>query len=338
MELFNKYKNKDFISVTNYINHCINDTSTALTEEELSAMLLGDAQNTFNELIVALLNKNTNGLDPKYPNANLFLESNGKMLPIRNNYIPVRMSIAEKAWLLYILQDEKSKLFLDEDVIIDLISDLKTNLSIPDISKCIDVRNLGNNELHTYSNNTIILFRTIITAIKEQMSITVTNSAFNGKTYKNQLVYPYKLEYSPQFDSFSLSAYNPESKRPIKMNLQNLSDIKICEPIQNYNDFIKDFESQLASIRESVPVVIEITDEKNGYDRCSYKFASYDRICYENENGNLTMNIYYYRFQKDEIIRNLMFLGPSVKILGPSDIKEEFVSVLKKAYKRYENQ
>lgn len=336
MELFNKYKNKDFISITNYINHCINDTSSALTEEELSAELLGTAQNTFDELIAALLNQNKNGLDPKHPNANLLIKSNHKLLPIRNNYVPVRLSVAEKSWLLYILHDEKAELFLDKDIIANLIADLKADLSLPDIAKCIDIRTLGHKELTHYSDETKSTFRTLVVAIKEKKAITVTNSAFNGQVYENQLVYPYKLEYAPQFDSFSLSAYNVEAKRPIKMNLQNLSDVQICEPIAHYNDFIQDFESKLAAIRETIPVTIEITDEKNGYDRCSYKFASYDRVCYENEHGNLTMNIYYYRFQKDEIIRNLMFLGPSVQIIGPAHMKEEFVSFLKKAYDRYE--
>lgn len=337
MELFNKYKNKDFIIITNYINRCINNPDAALTENELSKELLGDAQNTFNELITALFNKNPNGLDSKHPNANLFMEYQGGIIPIRDNYIPIRLSTAEKSWLLYMLQNGNAKLFLEEEIINTLTAELKADLNIPDISKCIDIRTLNDRPAITYTEETKKIFRTIVSAIKEKRAITITNTAFNGIKYENQLVYPYKLEYSPQFDSFSLSALNVELNRPIKMNLQNLSNISICEPIDHYDDFIKEFETKLTTIREKEPVVIEITDEKNGYDRCSYKFSSFDRICYENENGNLTMNIFYYRFQKDEIIRNLMFLGPAVRIISPANIREEFISILKDTYDTYDN-
>ena len=33
MELFNKYKNKNFTYLTNYINSCLSDTEYALTAE-----------------------------------------------------------------------------------------------------------------------------------------------------------------------------------------------------------------------------------------------------------------------------------------------------------------
>lgn len=335
MELFNKYKNKDFVCITNYINSCINDANSALTGSELSAELLGTNQHTFEEIIIALLNQNEHGLDPKQPNANLFINTNNKLLPIRNNYVPIRPSIAEKAWLLYILNDEKAKLFLDDAVIERLSNELKSDLSLPDISKCIDIRSFRKAEMTSFSDEAKDMFRKIVCAIREQKSLVVTNTAFNGQVYENQLVYPYKLEYTPQFNSFSLSAYHVEIKRPIKMNLQNLSNVCIGEPISNYSEFIENFEAELAGIRESTPVTIEITDVKNGYDRCSYKFASFDRVCYENENGNLTMNIYYYRFQKDEIIRYLMFLGPAVRVIGPSSVRDEFMECVKRAYDRY---
>ena len=60
MELFNKYKNKNFAFLTNYINSCINDESLALTPDQLQTLLSGSSQSTFEEFILALANKNTN--------------------------------------------------------------------------------------------------------------------------------------------------------------------------------------------------------------------------------------------------------------------------------------
>ena len=47
------------------------------------------------------------------------------------------------------------------------------------------------------------------------------------------------------------------------------------------------------------------------------------------------MNIYYYRFQKDEIVRNILFLGHYVKVLSPQDITDEIISTIKASYDNY---
>lgn len=338
MDLFNKYKNKDFIAITNYINNCINDSSLAFTPDELSSLLRGTTQNTFEELIQALLNKNSNGLDSKSPNVDLFyINDEDKLLPIRENYIPIRPSIAEKAWLLYILKDPKASLFIKKEKIKKLIQILSKETNLPIIEDCVDIRNLSNSAAKPeYTAETIETFKCIVSAICQHKELIVTNTAFDGQIFENQTVLPYKLEYSPQFDSFSLSASPVDTNRPVKMNLLNLKDVRLGNEIQNYDSFIKNFETQLTEIRVKEPITIEITNDKNGYDRCCYKFASFDRVCYENKNGDLTMNIYYYRFQKDEILRNIMFLGPSIKIISPDAIKKEYITLLQNALKKYE--
>lgn len=336
MKLFNNYKNKDFTFITNYINNCINNPASAISPEYMSLILAGDTHNAFKEIIDALLNKNENGIDAKQPNADLFFTRDNKLLPIRNNYIPIRLSVAEKSWLFYILQDEKSQLFLDKEIIDKLLSELKDDLSLPVISKCIDIRSLGTNKSNAlYSDENKASFKKIIQGIQDKRYLILTNTTFGGDKYENQLLIPYKLEFSPQFNSFSLSAFLTDAKRPVKMNLMNISNVQFGELVSDYEEFINFFENEINKTRAVEPITIEIKNDKNGYDRCSYKFASFDKICYENENGNLIMNIYYYRFQKDEILRNLMFLGPTVKIIAPSNIQEEYIMNLKLAYDKY---
>ena len=64
MKLFNKYKNKNFMYLTNYINSCISNEELALTPEELEYQLLGTSQSTFEEFIHAVLNQSV------FPNHN----------------------------------------------------------------------------------------------------------------------------------------------------------------------------------------------------------------------------------------------------------------------------
>lgn len=335
MELFNKYKNKNFTFITNYINNCVNDNSFALTENELREQLSGASQSSFEEFLLALTNAYDNS---ESYNADILYSHDNFMLPLRQISIPVRASIAEKAWLYYILQNSKSDLFLEPATKQKLISALENGIDqfrFPIKSEYIDVRSLSPDNKLSITDELLTIFKTITSAIKQHRRLFVTNTTFSGQVYKDQEVYPYKLEYSAQFDSFSLSCYPLDTKRPVKMNLSNLSAVKLGDKIVEYNRFLSDFEKQLKNTKEKVPISLEIKNQAEAYDRCAYLFSSYDTFCYDKGDDTLIMNIYYYRFQKDEIIRNILFLGPYVKIVSPKNIVDEVVSNISAAYNAY---
>ena len=335
MELFNKYKNKNFTFITNYINNCVNDDSLSLTETELRRQLSGASQSTFEEFILSLIN--AYDVDESY-NASLLYNNGETMQPLRDIPIPIRASIAEKAWLYYVLQNSKADLFLEEETKEKLVKALKSDVDsarFPIKSEYIDIR-MFSPDLHLdVSDSLLKCFKTIVAAIKSQKSLYITNNTFSGMVYENQLVYPYKLEYSHQFDSFSLSCYPVDIKRPVKMNLRNVTNVLLGEKIDDYNTFLKQFERELSTTKEKKPITIEIKNQADAYDRCTYLFSSFDTYCYDQGDDTLIMNIYYYRFQKDEIIRNILFLGHYVKVLSPKDITDEVVTSIKNAYEQY---
>lgn len=335
MELFNKYKNKNFAFLTNYINSCINDESLALTPDQLQALLSGSSQSTFEEFILALANKNTNA--DEY-NASLLYECEESILPLRQVQVPIRTTIAEKAWLFYILQNSKSDLFLDVEFKNKLIKSLDKDIcsgAFPIQSQYIDIRDLSPENHLNITSELITNFKAIVKAIKLQQYIKITNNSFTGQTYYQQKVIPYKLEYSSQFDSFSLSCYPLDVKRPVKMNLKNISEVIIEESIDNYDSFLHDFKEQLEQTKEKVPVEIEIINKAEAYDRCAYLFSSFNTFCYDLGDEKLQMNIYYYRFQQEEIVRNILFLGHYVKVLSPKNIVDDVISTIKASYENY---
>lgn len=335
MKLFNKYKNKNFTYLTNYINSCLSDTEYALTAEELAKQLSGSSQSTFEEFVQAIVNHS----DPNTNyNASLLLEEDNKMHPIRAIHIPIRATIAEKAWLYYVLQNSKSDLFIDSDLKDKILDALSKNMGLneyPLQASYIDIREFSNDNCLNITPELITKFRLIVKAIKEHRQLIVTNKSFSGKVYTNQVVNPYKLEYSAQLDSFSLSCYPPDVKRPVKMNLSNLSSVNIGKKINNYEEFVAQFEKQLADTKVKQPIQIEILNQNEAYDRCAYLFSSYDTYCYDKGNEKLIMNIYYYRFQKDEIVRNILFLGHYVKVISPQNITDEVISLIKDSYNNY---
>lgn len=336
MELFNKYKNKNFAFITNYINSCVNDDSLSLTEEELRKQLSGASQSSFEEFLLSLIN--AYDIDESY-NASLFYHNESTMQPLRQIPIPIRTSIAEKAWLYYVLQNSKADLFLDNETKSQLINTLESDIDsvrFPIRSEYIDIRMFSPDIHLDLSDSFSKSFKTIVTAIKDKKSLYITNNSFSGKVYENQLVYPYKLEYSPQFDSFSLSCYPVDIKRPIKMNLRNITNAVIGKKIDDYDAFFKQFEKELAETKEKEPITIVIKNQADAYDRCTYLFSSFDTYCYDKGDDTLIMNIYYYRFQREEIIRNILFLGHYVKILSPKDITDEVIASIKNAYDQYQ--
>jgi len=336
MELFNKYKNKNFAFLTNYINSCINDESLALTPEQLQSLLSGSSQSTFEEFILALSNQNTNA--DEY-NASLLYECEGAMLPLRQVQVPIRTTIAEKAWLFYILHNSKADLFLDFELKKSLINSLEKDIcsrTYPIQSQYIDIRDLSPENRMSITTELIVIFKAIVNAIRLHKYIRVTNNTFSGHTYYQQKIIPYKLEYSSQFDSFSLSCYPLDVKRPVKMNLKNISEVIVEESIGNYNDFIRKFEDQLEQTKEKDPVKIEIINKAEAYDRCAYLFSSYNTFCYDLGDEKLQMNIYYYRFQQEEIVQNILFLGHYVKVLYPKNIVDDVISTITASYENYE--
>ena len=335
MALFNKYKNKNFAFITNYINICINDDSLALTEDEIKKQLSGASQSSFEEFLLALTN--TYNTNESY-NADILYCQNDVMLPLRQIPVPVRASLAEKAWLYYILQNSKSDLFLEAETKQKLLSALENEIDkcrYPVKADYVDIRSLSPDNQLIITEDFLANFKTIVSAIKQHRRLFVTNTTFSGQVYKNQEVCPYKLEYSAQFDSFSLSCSPLDTKRPVKMNLTNLSVVKLGDEIEKYDHFLSDFEMQLKNTKEKIPVSIEIKNQAEAYDRCAYLFSSYDTFCYDKGNDILIMNIYYYRFQKSEIIRNILFLGHYVKVVSPKNIVDEVASEITAAYNAY---
>ncbi|MBC3803558.1 WYL domain-containing protein [Acetobacterium fimetarium] len=336
MELFNKYKNKNFTFITNYINSCINDESLTLTEDELREQLSGASQSTFEEFVLALTNAYTDNSDV---NAAILYENDqsNSLLPLRQINVPIRATIAEKAWLYYILQNSKSDLFLSpttKEKLVSALEDDFDNNRYPIKFDYIDIRTLSADTKSDFSTEYVNNFKMIVSAIKQHRTLTVTNNSFSGKIYTQQIV-PYKIEYALQLDSFSLSCFPLNTKRPVKMNLSNISDISIGETLENYDEYLNDFKKQLRETKEKCPVTIEIQNQAEAYDRCAYLFSSYDTFCYDKGNDTLIMNIYYYRFQKEEIVRNILFLGRYVQVVAPENIVDDVSSSIKKAYMNY---
>ena len=327
MELFNKYKNKDFYYITNIINK-INKYKKIVKEKDLKKYF--DKTCTFKEMQESICNP-----DDIYKIFNVY--DNESIRPLYKNIINIRPSYSEKAWLYSIISDPKAKLFL-EDTQIEFLKKMLEythNQPYPLSNNDVYICRLNNKPPYEYTNEQRLFFKTIMQAVKEQKYIILTNNADNGIIYKDSKLIPYKIEYNNKHDTFSITCYNDISNEIIRIFFTNITKLKTGEKVPNYLKIKTRIRHELENKRTTAPVIIQINDENNALQRSAYIFAHYERMIYK-ENDNLYMKIYYYKeFQQEDIIQGILQLGMFVKLISPDNLVNKIKEIIIKKSEIY---
>lgn len=327
MELFNKYKNKDFYYITNIINK-INKYNEIVKEKELQKYF--DETCTFKEMQENICN-------PEYIYKIFNVDNDESIKPLYKNIINIRLSYPEKAWLYSIISDPKAKLFLDNkqiEFLKKLLEDTH-NKPYPLSNNDVHICRLNNKPPYEYTDEQRLFFKMIMQAVKEQKYIILTNNADNGMIYKDSKLIPYKIEYNNKHDTFSITCYNDISNEIIRIFFTNITKLKTGEKVPNYLKIKTRIRHELENKRTTAPVIIQINDENNALQRSAYIFAHYERMIYK-ENDNLYMKIYYYKeFQQEDIIQGILQLGMFVKLISPDNLVNKIKEIIIKKSEIY---
>ena len=364
MSLFNEYKNKNITFLTRYINSYLNETTDfvdsyfdkehdgfGLSSKEMHDILVGIDDKeplTYPDLVSEL----SNSKELPYQNAGILYDDveQDVLVPLNKHPLPIRATLAERAWLYYYLKQPEAKLFLSQPEIDTLLKELRffgIENNYPLNDSTFTVRELNRNAApKSYSDEEIDRFRTILQAISNHQFIKTNNHA-RGTDYTEQILLPFRFEYSNQTGSLYVSAYNTEENRSIMLNLKSMYNTELSGcPLNDkeYKPLLEKYNAALDSVYVSKPVTIRITDHHNGFDRAVFTLANFKRVSYreaasENPDGkeSIIMQIYYRRFQRTSLINKLLFLGTAVTILDPPDIIQEYVSRVKDALENYNN-
>ena len=327
MDLFNKYKNKDFNYITNIINK-INKYNEIVTEKELKKYF--NATCTFKEMKESICNS-----EDIYK---IFtVQDDESIKPIYKNIINIRPSYPEKAWLYSIISDPKAKLFLDDEQINFLKKALENtnNLPYPLSNNDVYICRLNNQTHNDYTPKQRKFFKMIIQAIKEQKYIILTNNADDGNIYKDSKLIPYKIEYNNKQDTFSITCYNDVNNEIIRIFFTNIDKLEIGEIIPNYFKIKTRIRQELEKKRTTEPVIIQINDENNALQRSAYIFAHYERMIYK-ENDNIYMKIFYYKeYQQEDILQGILQLGRFVTLIAPDNLVAKIKEIILKKSEIY---
>lgn len=326
MELYNKYKNKDFCYVTNIINE-INKHGKKITEAELKKYF--SKTGTFREIIDCICNP-----DDIYKLFNI--QGDNSVEPIDERPIHIRATYPEKAWLYSIIKDPKAKLFLDDDQLNFLEKALEktNNMPYPLSNNDIYLCKLNGKAPREYTKVQINIFRNIMKAIKETRYVILTNNADDGNCYPNSKLIPYKIEYNNKQDTFSITCYDDKTEEIIRIFFTNIQELTLGEKVQNPG-IITRIRKKLEEKRCKNPIIIQINNKSNALQRSAFVFAHYERMIYK-ENDNIYMNIYYYEeYQQEDILRGILQLGMFVKLIAPDNLVEEIKGIIMKKSEIY---
>lgn len=343
MKLFNEYENKNLQFLLNYLNFCYD--SHSLSEEEIENALFGGKEKLTSENIVdCILNREkTTDISEDCDtanNLNLLYHDEDQILPLMkwdNFPLPERMTSAERIWLRTSLADSRSDLFIAPYTKAKLIDYLES-LSTPDCSRFFDTRTLTESS-ESFSSKYVTIFKTIVYAIVYEQQLEISLSLDRNDRVKSLSLFPIKLSFNEVTGTFQLFALNLDTQDVVWVSVGTICFINasrvdkhaLSDYRQQYKTALKHHLATPISLQILYRNAVENTSRALNMsdDRAGYIFSSYHTESYE-ENGNLMTKIYYYNFQRYELIRKILSLGKYCVVKGPESVRQEVIEILKK--------
>lgn len=169
----------------------------------------------------------------------------------------------------------------------------------------------------------------LLQAIREGRLIRYRYRTRDTETYQESVVYPWKLEYSAYDRRWWVILYHVQERRTIKARLDNLRDVELLDPADVSHEEI---QVAMERLLEPEPVVLQVRKTKGALERCFLVFES--QLFLETEQLSadaFRLSFQFYRFDRGEILRRLLYLGPAVELLSPQSLREELLELVEQA-------
>jgi predicted DNA-binding transcriptional regulator YafY len=229
------------------------------------------------------------------------------------------LSNLEEEYLSRILRAPEAALFLDAQE----REQLAVNPADPFFTACAEGTpfpppNITPKELHT-----------ILTAIEEKRSLHYCYRTTNDPTCQKTTALPWKLEFDARIHRWCIILYELNQHRMIKAILHNLSHLELGDPV-DISD--RQLHGALDALLESEALVLSILPQRNALERCAMVFERQMlRRIEPAPDGTYQLTFRYYRFQEPEILRNLLYLGPAVRLVAPTSMQQKLTDLLHQA-------
>lgn len=229
----------------------------------------------------------------------------------------------ELDYLQYILRLPEASLFLEEG----LREKLEKKLPSTDFFSPVQgFAPQGESEFNFSMPN---CFRKILQAIRQGRRIRYEFCTQREQTLQKSEALPWKLEFSSYDRRWWVILYLAEEKRTVKACLKNLRNIELLGEQRIPQETILDAVDRLLAPE---PIVIEVRKEMGAVERCFMVFEHQPFVETEQLPGDLVRMVFrYYRFDEEEILRRLLYLGPMVSLRAPIDLRLKLSELLEQA-------
>ncbi|MBP2655557.1 MAG: hypothetical protein H6Q73_3126 [Firmicutes bacterium] len=323
MELFSEIHSRYFYIITEILKAA---AVRKLTAQDVASIVarLGFAETSF-VLAPPLLNANQDSY------CLLKADASG-YVPVPENVPPLTLTALQKRWLKAILNDQRFAMFTDETeyaILNSLLADIEPLYNNKHLVS-VDMANDG--DVYT-SPEYKSLFRTTLQAIQLGKVLLITYESSKGNRLSAYFA-PYKLEFSMKDDKFRLVAVrmrHQQLRSLYKLNLSRITSLTIME----WNTPLG-LDAYIHTLRMPQPVEIEITNERNGFERIFTQLSNFERISEYNETtGTCIMKIYYYEVDEMELLITLLSFGPIIRVLGPASFRQQLVERITNQIQRF---
>lgn len=307
MKLFNKYQSRTFQFALELMARL--EREDALEEKEV--------QKTARERGLDYAGQ---VLEPLYRAGILEREGRGCRLSGDLSFPRLPAGHAERAYLKKILRMPESELFLEEPLrekLVDVSEEAEDFADIQDYAPAGEPLPARPGPEG---------FRVLLSAIHQRFLIQYTYRTRDDDTPRSSVTLPWKLEYSAYDRRWWVILYDSGKKRTIKARLDHLENIQLAGPAEASEEEI---EAAMDRLMEPDPVVLRIRRTRGALERCFLVFENqmFEETSQESEDC-YRMSFRYYRFDRTEILRRLLYLGPAVTLLGPESLRAELAKLL----------
>ncbi len=238
------------------------------------------------------------------------------------------MTDLEKGWLKALLFDKRIHLFVNSEeaaVLSEALKEVSPLFLQSDFHYYDSAADGDPYGEERYISN----FQKILKACENQSPLFILYES--GKQNRTKrLVIPYKLNYSSRDDKFRLLGVTCQRDGQFKKTTLNLARILTVEPSAESSAESSAGPSILnipkpfplyKFFRETIckePIILEISKERNGLERCMLQFASWEKQTeYDEESNCYICRIYYDGEDETELLVRVLSFGPVVRVLGP---------------------
>lgn len=247
----------------------------------------------------------------------LFLfQPDGSACRFLDNGIAARVTTAELVWLRAMLEDPGAAFLLPDNLREKLRQTLAAVPEWPRKTIWQTVQEQGDDRTALQGRLAIIW-----QALREKRQLAYANRDSRGQLHEG-ICSPCRLEYDAAANCYYLIIWQPDEARAIKMRVARLASVQCLDaPIPAGTE--EAFHHFLADRRQSVTLRIK---------RSFMMFASYDKeASYDEEADTYTIQLYYYDFDRREILQQILSLGAAT-VLAPADMREAIIERLQAAW------